>query len=331
MTIREPGPLVELINLGIEYRTRRGSVRALDGADLKIQARSSLGIVGESGSGKSTLGLAIGRLLPERTERTSGDLLVEGKSVFKLSNAALRVLRRERLGFIFQNPITALDPTMRVGRQLERANPDLHDVKRACQHLSLVGLSDVNRVERSFPHELSGGMAQRVAIALAIARTPALLIADEPTSSLDVMVREEVLSVLYELKARLGTCLVLLTHELRVVAKRCEVVAVMYGGRIVEQGPASLLFERPRHPYTRALLKAAPGQEHCSQRLEPIPGSPPHLHSSAAGCSFAPRCPFAIARCRNERPQKRAYDGREILCHRAEDIAQMTSPARGAP
>ena len=330
MTAQSPPPLVEVCGLGIEYLTQAGPIRALDGVELQIDARSSLGVVGESGSGKSTLGLAIGRLLPASTRRTDGDLRVEGKSVFELSDAALRVLRRRRLGFIFQNPMTSLDPTMRVRQQLRRANPNLSESGRS-ELLAEVGLSDVDRVARSFAHELSGGMAQRVAIALAIARGPALLIADEPTSSLDVMVREEVLSVLSELKVRLGTCLVLLSHELHVVAKRCEVVAVMYGGRIVEYGAASLLFEQPRHPYTRALLRAAPGQERYGQRLEPIPGAPPILRASAPGCSFAPRCAFAIERCRKERPQKRLYDGRQLLCHRAEDISEIAPPAGGNP
>jgi peptide/nickel transport system ATP-binding protein len=323
MTAQSASTLVEASGLGIEYRTHSGPVRALDGVDLKIHGRSSLGIVGESGSGKSTLGLAIGRLLPARTEHTGGDLRVDGKSVFEFSKPALRALRRHRLGFIFQNPMSALDPTMRVRHQLERANPHLSAAERVHELLVEVGLSDVARVARSFPHELSGGMAQRVAIALAIARGPALLIADEPTSSLDAMVREEVLSVLCDLNTRLGTCLVLLSHELCVVARRCEVVAVMYGGRIVEHGPASLLFQRPKHPYTRALLMAAPGQEHRGERLEPIPGGPPTLRAPAAGCSFAPRCPFAIERCRNERPQQRLYHGRQILCHRAEDIEEL--------
>jgi peptide/nickel transport system ATP-binding protein len=331
MTTRSSPPLVEVIGLGIEYVTHAGPVRALDGADLTIHAKSSLGIVGESGSGKSTLGLAIGRLLPASTERTDGDLLVEGKSVFELSKPALRALRRRRLGFVFQNPMTALDPTMRVRQQLERANPDLSGVERVFELLAEVGLSDEDRLARSFPHELSGGMAQRVAIALAIARSPALLIADEPTASLDAMVREEVLSVLLDLRTRLGTCLVLLSHELRVVFKRCEVVAVMYAGRIVEHGPASLLLKRPRHPYTRALLHAAPGQERYGQRLEPIPGAPPILRGSAPGCSFAPRCTFAIERCRNERPQERLFQGRQILCHRAEHIAELAQAAGVEP
>jgi oligopeptide/dipeptide ABC transporter ATP-binding protein len=186
-------------------------------------------------------------------------------------------------------------------------------------------------VARSFPHELSGGMAQRIAIALAITRSPALLIADEPIASLDAMVREEVLSVLLNLKVRLGMCLVLLSHELHIVAKRCGVVGVMYGGRIVEYGAASLVFEQPLHPYTRALLRAAPSQEQRGQRLEPIPGAPPVLHASSRGCSFAPRCAFAIERCRNERPQARDYRDRQILCHRAEDIADMARPTGGDP
>jgi oligopeptide/dipeptide ABC transporter ATP-binding protein len=323
MTTESSPPLVEISGLAIEYLTRGGRVRALDGVDLMIRTRSSVGIVGESGSGKSTLGLAIGRMLPPGAERTAGDLRFEGQSVFELSKSALRELRRDRLGFIFQNPMTALDPTMRVRQQLERANTDLRAAGRTAKILAEVGLSNVERVAHSFPHELSGGMAQRVAIALAVTRRPPLLIADEPTASLDAMVREEVLAVLFDLKVRLGTTLVLLSHELQVIIRRCDVAAVMYGGRIVEYGAASLLFDEPRHPYTRALMQAAPGRERYGQRLEPIAGGPPTLHASALGCTFAPRCPFAIERCRMERPQERLFQGRQILCHRAEDIAEL--------
>jgi oligopeptide/dipeptide ABC transporter ATP-binding protein len=329
MTTESLPPLVEIAGLAVEYVMRGGRVRALDGVDLRIRMGSSVGIVGESGSGKSTLGLAIGRMLPTRAERTGGDLRVEGRSVFELSTTALRELRRDRLGYIFQNPMTALDPTMRVRQQLERAYPELREPDRITKLLGEVGLSNVERVAHSFPHELSGGMAQRVAIALAVARKPPVLIADEPTASLDAMVREEVLAVLFDLKVRLGTTLILLSHELHAIVKRCEVAAVMYGGRIVEYGAAPLLFERPRHPYTRALLQAAPGQERYGQRLEPIPGGPPALHASALGCAFAPRCPFAIERCRMERPQERLFQGRQILCHRAEDVAESVRVAGG--
>jgi oligopeptide/dipeptide ABC transporter ATP-binding protein len=191
------------------------------------------------------------------------------------------------------------------------------------ERLREVGLSDAKRVARSYPHELSGGMAQRAVIALAIARNPALLIADEPTSALDATIRAEVLALLIGLKDRFNTGIVLLSHELMVVARYCDEVAVMYAGRVLEHGAASLVFERARHPYTMALLRAAPGRERPGARIEPIRGLPPLLREASPGCAFAPRCAFVEARCRNERPESRSFDARTILCHRADEIAAL--------
>ena len=319
---------IQIENLAVEYRTRGGTVRALDGADLRLDGQSSLGIVGESGSGKTTLGMAIGRLLPESCERVTGDLRIGDASVFELQPEELRQLRRQSLGFVFQNPMTALDPTMRVGKQLEHSVGHRLDRERVIELLSKVGLLEPERVARSYPHELSGGMAQRVVIAFAIARRPSLLIADEPTSALDATVREGVLVLLTGMRELFGTGLVLLSHELWVVAAHCDEVAVMYGGRIVEHGPARLLFERPCHPYTIALLRAAPGRERQGQRLEPIAGMPPLLRGTAPGCAFVSRCAFAIERCRTERPERQQVDGRVVLCHRASEVAAATDGGR---
>jgi peptide/nickel transport system ATP-binding protein len=318
---------VEFLNLTVEYHTREGVVRALDGAELAFDSRSTIGIVGESGSGKTTLGMAIGRLLPDSSERVSGNLLLDGESVFDLTLEEVRRLRRDRLGFVFQNPMSVLDPTMRIGRQLSDAAGGSGDGKAVDQRLRAVGLSDAKRVARSYPHELSGGMAQRVVIAMAIARTPALLIADEPTSALDATIRAEVLALLTGLKDRFDTGVVLLSHELLVVSAHCDEVAVMYAGRVVEHGAARLVFERARHPYTMALMQAAPGRERPGQRIEPIRGLPPLLREASAGCAFAPRCAFADDRCRNSRPEPRSFDDRTILCHRAEEIAPLTDNA----
>jgi peptide/nickel transport system ATP-binding protein len=318
---------VEFLNLTVEYHTREGVVRALDGAELAFDSRSTIGIVGESGSGKTTLGMAIGRLLPDSSERVSGNLLLDGESVFDLTLEEVRRLRRDRLGFVFQNPMSVLDPTMRIGRQLSDAAGGSGDGKAVDQRLRAVGLSDAKRVARSYPHELSGGMAQRVVIAMAIARTPALLIADEPTSALDATIRAEVLALLTGLKDRFDTGVVLLSHELLVVSAHCDEVAVMYAGRVVEHGAARLVFERARHPYTMALMQAAPGRERPGQRIEPIRGLPPLLREASAGCAFAPRCAFADDHCRNNRPEPRSFDDRTILCHRAEEIAPLTDNA----
>ena len=314
-------PFARVVNLALEYRTQTGPVRALDGASLDIATSSTLGVVGESGSGKTTLGMAIGRLLPASAVRLSGELVVDGKPVFDLPKEELRMLRRTRLGFVFQNPMTALDPTMRIRRQLERAAGGRLTDGPALDMLRRVGLPDPDRVARSYPHELSGGMAQRVVVAMAVARNPMLLIADEPTSALDATVRIEILSMLIGLKDRLGTGLLVLSHELHIVATFCTEVAVMYGGRVVEHGPSALLFARPRHPYTRALIRAAPGSERQGERLDPIPGTPPLLREAAAGCAFAPRCIFAVPRCHLERPEPRFHDGRTVLCHRVEELS----------
>jgi oligopeptide/dipeptide ABC transporter ATP-binding protein len=310
-------PLVEAKDLALEYRTVDGPVRALDGADLVVSPRATLGIVGESGSGKTTLGLAIGRLLPENTERAAGDLLVGGASVFGLDASTLRRLRRERLGFVFQNPMAVLDPTMRVGRQLALALDGETPPARIAAALAEVELTDVERVARSYPHELSGGMAQRVVVAIAVARRPALLVADEPTSALDATVREEVLRLIVGLRKRIGASIILLSHELRVVARHCDEVAVMYGGRVVERAASASLFSSARHPYTVALLRAAPGREKPGERLEPIPGGPPTLRSASRGCAFAPRCPVALDICRSERPLLRPVAEHLVACHRA--------------
>jgi peptide/nickel transport system ATP-binding protein len=319
---------VEFLNLTIKYHTREGVVRALDGADLAFDSRSTIGIVGESGSGKTTLGMAIGRLLPDSSERVSGNLLLDGEAVFDLTVEEVRHLRRDRLGFVFQNPMSVLDPTMHIGRQLSDAAGEGAAGKTIDERLLEVGLSDAKRVARSYPHELSGGMAQRVVIAMAIARTPALLIADEPTSALDATIRAEVLALLTGLKDRFNTGVVLLSHELLVVSAHCDEVAVMYAGRVVEHGAARLVFERARHPYTVALMQAAPGREQPGQRIQPIRGLPPLLREASVGCAFAPRCAFADDRCRNERPEARSFDGRTILCHRAEEIAPLTAGVR---
>jgi len=313
-------PLLSVEDLAIEYITRRGAVRALDGASLTLSEPCVIGIVGESGSGKSTMGLAIGRLLPIFAQRATGDLKVEGVSLFAANDENIRGLRRNRLGFVFQDPMTALNPSMKIGRQLMYAAGDGLDPKGVHELLGNVGLTDQARVAASYPYQLSGGMAQRVVIALAIARKPALLVADEPTSSLDASLRDHILELLVSLRATMNTGVVLLSHELRVVLRHCDRVAVMYAGRIVEDGDTSVVFETPVHPYTLALLAAAPGRERPGEMLQPIPGVPPILSGRATGCGFRPRCGFSSKRCAAERPEPRVIAKRMVLCHHAERV-----------
>jgi peptide/nickel transport system ATP-binding protein len=321
---------LDISDLAISYRIDDGAVCAVDGIDLSLGPGESLGIVGESGSGKSTLGMAIGRLLAPNARFERGDIRVEGRSVLSCSAAELRTMRRDRLGFIYQNPMSALDPTMRVGRQVALALGD--DPARATIEalLGRVGLEDATSVAGSFPHELSGGMAQRVVIALAISRNPGVLIADEPTASLDASIQGVILDLLTSLRATTGASLVIMSHDLRMVAHRCERILVMYGGRVIESGPSQRVFEDPRHPYTRALIKAAAGNEGPGGELEPIPGVPPVLRAASKDCAFAPRCEFAQPRCFAERPAAHASDERVVACHFAAGGLKRSWPTPAA-
>ena len=313
--------LLHIRGLEIAFETPKGVVRALDGVDLDLEPGQSLGIVGESGSGKSTLGLAIGRLLPLNTLREGGDLTIAGHSVFDLADADIRNLRQRDIGFVFQNPMTALNPTMRVGKQMARALGQGAGRARVHELMGRVGLPEPARVAKSFPHQLSGGMAQRVAIGMAIARDPRLLVCDEPTASLDASIRDQILDLLLSLPSRIGASVIVLSHDLRAIAKHCDAVAVMYGGRVVEYGTSRDVFDTPSHPYTRALMAAAPGAEESDGLLEPIPGFQPVLRERSEGCAFEPRCSWAIDRCVDERPETRLVGRQTVLCHRADEVA----------
>jgi oligopeptide/dipeptide ABC transporter ATP-binding protein len=320
---------LDVANLVVEFATASGPVRALDGAQLNVADGEAVGIVGESGSGKSTLGLTIGRLLPRSAQRARGDVLLDGTSVFELDDTALRALRRTRLAFVFQNPMSALDPTRRIGRQLtdvfaSGGNGDERARVRA--QLQRVGLDDTERILGAYPHMLSGGMAQRVAIAMAFATRPGLVVADEPTASIDAAIRERILELIIDLSQQTGATLLLLTHDLRSVARRCARVAVMYGGRVVEIGATEAVFARPVHPYTQALMRSAIGAEGVGGIAAPIRGLPPTLAAESGGCAFAPRCEWAVARCTVTRPAPMSVDQRDVLCLRAEETIDAAAP-----
>ena len=314
-------PLLQCHELAIEYRSRGRVTRALDGVDVQIESGQTVGIVGESGSGKSTLGLAVGRLLPGNARRLDGDLLLDGRSVFDLNNDELIQLRQSTLGFVFQNPMSALDPTIRIGHQVADVLPNA-SAEAVNRLLARVGLPEGNRVAASYPHQLSGGMAQRVAIAIAIARNPRLIVADEPTASLDASVREQILELLVSLPRAIGATVVLLSHDLSAVALHCSRVIVMYGGRAVEAGPSDLIFQRPSHPYTIALLKAAPGTEAPGETLHAIRGMHPLLSGRSTQCTFVARCDWAADVCSSVRPETRRLGQREVICHRAEEVLE---------
>ncbi len=314
-------PVLQATDLVVEYTTKHGRVRSLDAATLTVRPGQIVALVGESGSGKSTLGMATGRLLASNAVHISGGLSVDGRTVYDADDparspddAGLRGLRRDVLGFVFQNPVAALDPTMRVQRQLERATGA--SKATIVDALNDVGLKDVPRVLRSFPHELSGGMAQRVGIAMALQRGPRLLVADEPTAAVDATLRAQILNLLVTRCRDQGCALLLMTHDLHAVAEHSERIAVMYGGRVVEHGATKTVLADPLHPYTNALVSALPGEEKPGQRLEAIRGVPPVLRGESPGCAFAPRCPDRLAHCAEVRPvYDLAASGRNVACH----------------
>ncbi|MFI5706430.1 ABC transporter ATP-binding protein [Kribbella sp. NPDC051620] len=315
--------LLQSSELAVDYRLGRDSrIRALDSATLEVRRSQIVAVVGESGSGKSTLGLAVGRLLPGNSELAGGSLRVGGVDMFTADGPTVRRTRRDVLGFIFQNPIAALDPTMRIRAQVTLAAPRAS--MSAQDALAQVGLRDVKRVLESFPHELSGGMAQRVGIAIALLRRPQLLIADEPTAAVDATLRGQILDLLIERCAAEQCALMLLTHDLHAVEKYATHVAVMYGGRVVEFGPADAVLVDPKHPYTQALVTALPGEERYGERLEAIGGTPPVMRGPVRGCAFAGRCPHVVDVCWSTRPTLEPLPtdaGRKACCHRVQSVA----------
>jgi peptide/nickel transport system ATP-binding protein len=308
-------PLLEARELAIEYGTHGERVRALDAANLAVRSGEITALVGESGSGKTTLGTAAGRMLAANAEHVGGELRVAGHRVLDCDAETLRAVRRDVLGFVFQNPVSALNPTMRVGRQMELATAHREVGQTPREALEQVGMRDSSRVLRSYPHELSGGMAQRVGIAIALSRQPQLLIADEPTAAVDASLRPQILELLTERSRAERSALLLLTHDLHAVARYCSRITVMYGGRVVEDGPTAAVLSDPKHPYTRALIAALPGEERPGERLQGIPGTPPVLHGPHPGCAFVARCSARMPTCTSVRPISHMVDDRAVSCH----------------
>jgi oligopeptide/dipeptide ABC transporter ATP-binding protein len=300
----------------------RGHRRALvvKDVDLDLAAGQVLGLVGESGSGKTTVLRAVLGLLPPGLRLDSGSVQVEGTELVGLKERQLRKVRGQHVGAVWQDPLAALDPVMRVGDQVaeavraHRRTSPAAALQQAKALMKLVDLPDIERTSRAYPHELSGGQRQRVVIATAIAGEPRLLLADEPTTALDVTVQDQVLSLLEDLRARLGLALLLVTHDLAIVHQVCELVAVMYAGRIVEKGPVRDVFASPRHPYTEALLGASPSIELPGVLPGGIPGSAAS-EVALSGCAFVPRCPRAGSACRSGAPRLEGADGHAVACH----------------
>jgi peptide/nickel transport system ATP-binding protein len=311
-------PLLDVQDLKTHFFNEDGVTRAVDGLSFAVAPQETVGIVGESGCGKTVTALSILQLLPPRLGRiVGGRILFEGTDLTKLSERQLRAVRGNRIGMIFQEPMTSLNPVLSIGHQIAEA-VRIHKGfsagaarTRARQMLDLVKIPDAARRLDDYPHQFSGGMRQRVMIAMALACDPNMLIADEPTTALDVTIQAQVLKLMLELKAKTGAAIVLITHDLGVVAETCQRVVVMYAGRKVEEAPVGELFARPAHPYTRGLLASiARGKAGArAKRLKEIPGMVPSLREPMQGCAFAPRCRFAIDACRLQQPGLRSVAG----------------------
>jgi oligopeptide/dipeptide ABC transporter ATP-binding protein len=302
------GPILAVRDLRVYFSRGADAARAVDGVSFELRRGETLALVGESGSGKTLTGLALMGLLPRGASVAGGHADFDGTDLLAADEATLRRLRGRRLAMIFQDPLSALNPYLTVGRQITEAT-ELHlglsrraAREQAVEMLSSVGIADAARRSHDYPHQFSGGMRQRVMIAMALACDPALLIADEPTTALDVTVQAQILDLLAHLRERSQTSVILITHDLGVVAGTADRVAVMYAGRVVEQAPVAELFAAPRHPYTVGLLESLPSLEGERGELRQIPGSPPDPREVRRGCAFAPRCSEALERCAVEAP-----------------------------
>lgn len=321
--------LLDVRNLQTEFRTREGVVRAVNGLSFSVRAGETVALLGESGCGKSVTAFSILRLLKEPPARIAGEVRFEGRDLLSLGKGELRAIRGNQISIVFQEPMTSLNPVLSAGRQIGET-VRLHEGAsrsearaRAAEMLAMVGIPDPARRLQEYPHQLSGGMRQRVMIAIALACRPKLLIADEPTSSLDVTIQAQVLDLIRDLKTRLGSAVVLITHDFGVVAEMADRVVIMYAGRKVEEGPVRAIFARPRHPYTRALLKAVPrlgaaAPSNARRRLAEIPV--PSLLGSMEGCAFAQRCGLATDLCHKvDPPIKTAPNGQAFACHHEDE------------
>ena len=332
--------LLEIQNLHTEFRTGAGIIQAVDGITYSVDVGETVAIVGESGSGKSVGALSILRLIPNPPGRiTQGAVLFGGRDLMSLTEEQMRQVRGSEIGMVFQEPMTSLNPVLTIGRQITETLEQHRGVdrataqKRAVELVGLVGIADPIRRLKQYPHQLSGGMRQRIMIAIALACDPKLIIADEPTTALDVTIQAQILELMKDLTHRLGIALIIITHNLGVVARYADRVNVMYAGRIVESGPAPAIYHTPRHPYTIALLRSVPRLDRPRQaRLDPVEGQPPDLTRLDAGCSFRPRCRFAIAACAASRPRLEATSnpGQSAACFRTDELASLTGTTQAA-
>ena len=327
-------PLLSVRDLRVSYRTAQGQVHAVDGASFEVGQAQMVGLVGESGCGKTTAARALTGVMAGNARVTGGTVSFTGRDLLALDRTAMRALRWREIAFVPQSAMNSLDPVYRVERQLRevlrrgglRGRPAR---QRAIELLDMVGLEA--DVLGAFPHQLSGGMRQRVAIALALALDPLLVIADEPVTALDVIVQREVLDTLRDLQRRLRLSVIMITHDISVVAYCCDSIVVMYAGQVVESGPSGVMLGRAAHPYTMGLCNAFPDLERAADLLVPIEGSPPDLHDPPTGCRFAQRCPFAVAHCRLQAPPLiEAEPGHRVACWRSSEAGMLRGRAAEA-
>ncbi len=301
--------LLQIINLHTSFYTHVGEVKSVRGASLHLNKGEAIGIVGESGSGKSITMMSLMRLLPDNGKIKEGELIFDEKDLVNLPEKEMESIRGNEIGMIFQDPMTSLNPVFTIGEQLmepliKHKKLNSNDAfKKAVEMLNLVGIPSPEKRMKQYPHEFSGGMRQRAMIAMSLVCAPKLLIADEPTTALDVTIQAQILELMKDLKSKIDMSIILITHDLGVVADVCNRIYVMYGGTIVESGASKDIFYNPRHPYTWGLLRSIPNpKEDIKERLQPIEGTPPDLLKPPAGCPFAPRCEHAMNICLTERP-----------------------------
>ncbi|MDX6467681.1 MAG: peptide/nickel transport system ATP-binding protein [Gaiellaceae bacterium] len=332
-----PEPILSIKNLIVEFKTEDGIVHAVDDITYDVFPGETLGIVGESGSGKSVSTMSILGLIPQPPGRiVGGTAMLKGKDLLKMKKRELRALRGDEIAMVFQDPMTSLNPVLKIGFQLGESIKTHYPKKsddevktRVLDLLRLVGVPNPETRYEQYPHEFSGGMRQRAMIAMAIANSPSLLIADEPTTALDVTIQAQVLEVLKTVQAETNAATILITHDLGIVAELCDRVLVMYGGRIVESGDVHTIFQSPRHPYTIGLMDSLPKLTEDEEWLQPIPGAPPSLINRPPGCAFHPRCFLSQGRlrCREEVPALRSTEvaSHEAACHFSEELVGRRS------
>ena len=321
-------------DLSVDFLTPRGPVHALRGVSLSVPRRSIVGLVGESGSGKSTLALAAMGLLPPNAAVRGGRILFNGADILVMSPAQLRDLRGRRIAMVFQNPMTSLNPVLSIGTQMvdiQYRNPisAAEQRRKAAAMLRCVGIPDAEQRLNGYPHEFSGGMCQRIAIAMSLLGAPELLIADEPTTALDVTMEAQIIHLLRELRREFKGSILFISHNLGLIAELCDYVVILYAGEVVEQGTVQEIFHRPRHPYTEALLVCDPARlEAVHRELPTIPGDVPNLLEAPKACVFAPRCPKVFERCHRERPGDHMISATQVArCHLAESESSAYEPS----